>query len=73
MGSLGVTVEGGVETSSLGSVVGGDLSVEAAGGKLAMVGGGGLSIEGGFTGGSEGVEISSYADLSLASQSGSVS
>ena len=30
-------------------------------------------MEGGFTGGREGVEILSYADLSLASQSGSVS
>ena len=68
-----MAVEGGVETSSVNSVAGKDLSLEAAGGQLEMVGGGGLSVEGGFTGGSEGVKISSYADLSLASQAGSVS
>ena len=66
-------MEGGVEVSSVKSVVGRELSIEAAGGKLELVGGGGISVEGGFTGGREGVEILSYADLSLASQSGSVS
>lgn len=72
-GSLGVSVKGGVEVSSVNSVAGSNLSVEAAGGRLDLVGGGGLTVEGGFTGGGKGVEISSFSDLKLASQSGSVS
>lgn len=72
-GSLGVSVKGGVEVSSVNSVAGSNLSVEAAGGRLDLVGGAGLTVEGGFTGGGKGVEISSFSDLKLASQSGSVS
>lgn len=72
-GPLGVTVKGGVEVSSVNSVAGSNLSVEAAGGSLDLVGGRGLKVEGGFTGGGKGVEISSFSDLKLASQSGSVS
>ena len=73
-GPLGLTVEAGVQTSSVRALPGRDLTLEARGGRLEMVGGdGGLKIEGGFTGGSEGVEISSNADMSLASSTGSVS
>ena len=73
VGSLGVTVEGGIETSSLKSAAGQDLFVEASAGRVEVVGGGGVSVEGGFLGGSEGVAVSSYRDLTLSSQSGSVS
>ena len=73
-GSLGVSVEGGVEASSVSSMTGRDLSLEAIGGKLNVVGGeGGLSVEGGFPGGNKGVEILSNADMTLTSELGSVS
>ena len=73
--SLGVTVEGGIETSSLKSAAGQDLSVEASAGRVEVVGGGGVSVEGGFLelGGSGGVAVSSYRDLTLSCQSESVS
>ena len=71
-GPLGLTVEAGVHTTSVKPLPGSDLSLEARGGRLDVVGGG-LNIEGGFTGGSEGVEISSNADITLASRTGSVS
>ena len=60
--------------STVSPALGRDLSLEAAGGKLKVIGGeGGLSVEGGFSGGSEGVEILSNADIHLESQTGSVS
>lgn len=69
-----MTVNKGVETTSVKSLTGRDLTLEATGGRLEVVGGeGGLSIEGGFSGGSQGVEILSNEDMSLESQSGSVS
>ena len=72
-GALGLTVAAGVETNSLSPPPGRDLSLDARGGRLEVVGGeGGVKLEGGFTGGSEGVEISSNADLSLESRTGSV-
>ena len=66
-------MEGGVETSSLKSPSGRDLSLEAMAGSVEVVGGGGVSVEGGFLGGREGVEVLSFGDLTLSSQSGSVS
>ena len=42
-------------------------------GRVEVVGGGGVRVEGGFLGGGQGVEVSSFGDLTLSSQSGSVS
>ena len=69
-----MTIENGVETNSLRPPPGRGLSLEARGGRLDVVGGeGGVRIEGGFPGGKEGVVISSDADLSMESRTGSVS
>ena len=47
-----MTVEGGVVASTVSPALGRDLSLEAAGRKLKVIGGeGGLSVEGGFSGG----------------------
>ena len=68
-GSLGVAIEGGVETSSLCSVEGVGLGVESRAGRMELVGGEGVSVEGGVLGG---VTVTSNKDLTLSSQSGAV-
>ena len=69
-GTLGIQVEGPVATRQLVSSANENLRVEAPSGRLDLIGSQGATLQAGFA---SGVEVSSYRDLTLLSQNGSVS
>lgn len=69
--SLGLTLNGPLETSLLQSPANQDLEVQSLSGELSLTGGSGVLIEDG-TGSEGGVSISAYSDISLTSQTGQV-
>ena len=69
-GTLGVQVEGPVATGQLVSSANENLRVEAPSGRLDLIGSQGVTLQAGFA---SGMDVSSYRDLTLLSQNGSVS
>ena len=69
-GTLGIQVEGPVETAQLLSPANENLRIEAPSGSLDLLGSRGATLQSGFA---SGVDVSSYQDLTLRSQNGSVS
>lgn len=69
-GTLGIQVEGPVATGQLVSSANENLRVEAPSGRLDLIGSQGVTLQAGFA---SGMDVSSYRDLTLLSQNGSVS
>jgi len=69
-GTLGIQVEGPVETAEVLSPANENLRLEAPSGGLDLLASQGVTLQAGFA---SGVDVSSYRDLTLRSQSGSVS
>ena len=70
MGTLGIFIEGPVETSQIQSSPNQQLKLESPSGNLRLVGSHGVTVE---TGGIGGVAVSAQDDITLESQNGSVS
>ena len=69
-GSLGVAINGPLETRQVQSPANQDLTVQSLSGELRLTGGRGISLQDGA--GFGGVAISSNSDLTITSQSGQV-
>ena len=69
-GTLGIQVEGPVETAEVLSPANENLRLEAPSGGLELLASQGATLQAGFA---SGVDVSSYRDLTLRSQNGSVS